>query len=64
MSYDTIKNLPISYRRWFIERLTKHFEQKKSIYDKASSNTNADSRPISNNDVDMGKVKKFFDSKM
>lgn len=63
MSYDTIRNLPISYRRWFIERLTKHFEQKKSVYDKTSnSSVQKPSNPSS--DIDMGKVKKFFNSKI
>jgi hypothetical protein len=27
MSYSEIKNLPARYRKWFVERLIKHFKQ-------------------------------------
>ena len=64
MSYESIRNLPISYRRWFIERLTKHFEQKKSAYNKASGKSTGQSSPNPTSDIDMGKVKKFFNSKI
>ena len=27
MAYSDIKNLPVRYRKWFVERLIKHFRQ-------------------------------------
>jgi hypothetical protein len=29
MDYQTVRSLPIRYRRWFLERLIKDFKQKK-----------------------------------
>lgn len=60
MSYSDIRQLPITYRRWFITRLTKHFEQKNAAY---KSNNTPSSKPDRVKDIDMGKVKKFFASK-
>lgn len=31
MDYQTVRSLPIRYRRWFLERLVKDFKQKNSI---------------------------------
>jgi len=28
MNYEEVRNLPIRYRRWFIDRLLKYFEDK------------------------------------
>jgi hypothetical protein len=39
MSYSEVKMLPTRYRRWFIERLVKHFESKNK-----SNNTNQNTR--------------------
>jgi hypothetical protein len=27
MSYSEVKRLPVRYRKWFLERLAKHFKQ-------------------------------------
>lgn len=27
MSYSEVKNLPVNYRRWFLKRLTREFEE-------------------------------------
>ena len=62
MSYNDIRQLPIMYRRWFIKRLTKHFQMKKDSYDKVDRGSNGRNDTQDNN-IDMSKVKKFFDSK-
>ena len=36
MSYSEVRQLPIRYRRWFIERLLKHFDDKKKIQENGS----------------------------
>lgn len=35
MSYIELRNMPVRYRRWYLERLTKHFKQKNEAQDKA-----------------------------
>ena len=36
MSYTEVKNLPIKYRRWFLKRLVRDFEERNN-QEKASS---------------------------
>lgn len=36
MSYSEVKRLPVRYRRWYLERLAKHFKEKNEIYEKSS----------------------------
>ena len=39
MSYSEVRGLPIRYRRWFIERLSKHFkDQNESMQEKSDAN--------------------------
>ena len=61
MSYSDIRSLPIQYRRWFIKRITKHFEQKKAVYNSTSDTSSSQKNDESN--FDMEKVNKFFKSK-
>ena len=42
MSYDTIYSLPVRYRKWYVDRLIKHFKER---FDKKESDT---SKPINN----------------
>lgn len=62
MAYSDIRSLPIQYRRWFISRLTKHFEEKKKSYDESVGDSSERSKEPSNN-FDMSKVNKFFSAK-
>ena len=61
MSYSDIRSLPIQYRRWFISRLTRHFEDKKKAYDSIDSSSERSQEP--SNNFDMNKVNKFFSAK-
>jgi hypothetical protein len=61
MSYSDIRSLPLQYRRWFISRLTKHFEEKKKSYDTPTSSSEKSTEP--SNNFDMDKVNKFFSAK-
>jgi hypothetical protein len=61
MSHEDIKNLPIQYRRWLIKRLSRHFEQKKAVYDSSSNSNSSSGERIEK--FDINKVDKFFSSK-
>ena len=37
MQYSEVKNLPVRYRRWFVERLAKHFAAKNHNTEKQNS---------------------------
>jgi hypothetical protein len=52
MDYQTVRSLPIRYRRWFLERLIKDFEQR---------NQAAKGQPASNQSAseNMDKLSKF-----
>ena len=45
MSYSEVHRLPIRYRRWYLDRLKRHFEEKNKTYEKSkepiSSNKNS-----------------------
>lgn len=69
MSYSDIKNLPIIYRRWYIERLSKHFKQVNSK--NKNSNSQKISQPsimgmqnnsseVTGNQDNLKKVERFF----
>ena len=55
MSYADIRTLPIRYRRWFIERLAKHFDAQNKTTKAASVIKSEKSKG-----VDMTNVEKFF----
>jgi len=38
MSYSEVKKLPIRYRKWFLDRLAKHFHDKNSIMENTKNN--------------------------
>ena len=71
MSYSDIKTLPITYRRWYIDRLSKHFKKINSN-NKSSNNTVSSSKNLNimgtkNKDSssqgsqsDLKKVERFF----
>ena len=61
MSYKDIRSLPIKYRRWFIDRLVRHFKMKQKTYNDTQTTSNNKSNEDSS--VDMSKVEKFFSSK-
>ena len=43
MSYSEVKNLPVVYRKWFIDRLVRDFQQRNAVYNKdKSSDANSD----------------------
>tara|TARA_R100001082_G_C4293960_1_gene129427 strand:- start:111 stop:299 length:189 start_codon:yes stop_codon:yes gene_type:complete len=37
MNYDEIRKMPIRYRKWFLNRLSKHFDKANKMYEKASN---------------------------
>jgi hypothetical protein len=37
MSYSEVKSLPIRYRRWYLDRLVKHFNDKNEAANKETS---------------------------
>ncbi len=40
MSYSEVRNLPIKYRRWFLDRLIQHFEMKNKAIKKSVDDHN------------------------
>ena len=44
MSYPQVHRMPVRYRRWFLERLVRHFEEKNKAIKKSSS------EPLNNKD--------------
>ena len=40
MSYSEVHKLPITYRKWFLNRLIRHFETKSSFSSKDNSTPN------------------------
>lgn len=68
MSYSEIKNLPISYRRWYIDRLIKHFksinEKKTPVQSNKQQHTlmgmDHNDKPDPGESADLKKVERFF----
>ena len=48
MSYSEVHRLPIRYRRWFLDRLVKHFNDKNKAYDDAKNRSKSSKNPESN----------------
>ena len=44
MSYGDVRNLPVPYRKWFIERVIKQFSEEAEARKKAMSSNNSESR--------------------
>jgi len=42
MSYEEVKRLPIRYRRWYIDRLCKHFKDKNDARTNPRQDANSD----------------------
>ena len=42
MSYSEVKNLPIAYRKWYIDRLVEEFRKKNDANDTADQDGNHD----------------------
>ena len=60
MSYSEVKNLPLSYRKWFIERLVKHFKSvNKQKNPKSSTHSSTVGKPLSEESVDIKNVERF-----
>lgn len=38
MSYSDVKQLPIRYRHWYLNRLVRHFEEKNNLFSKKNTN--------------------------
>lgn len=55
MSYSDIRSLPVPYRRWFIERISKEFKDQNEARQKASENSGGRSRTVTR-EVPMGEV--------
>jgi hypothetical protein len=58
MSYSDIRKLPLSYRRWFVERLIKYFKDK----NKKNNNSSADinQKTVEEKAVEFKKIEKLF----
>ena len=39
MSFSEVKSLPIRYRHWYLNRLTRHFEEKNKLYDSVKNSS-------------------------
>jgi len=37
MSYSEVRNIPTAYRRWYVERLVKHFKEMNGEKEETSS---------------------------
>jgi len=51
MGYTEVKSLPIAYREWFINRLTREFKERAQAQKKV-----AERRPGSPRDIPMGEM--------
>lgn len=40
MSYSELLKMPVRYRHWFVNRLSKHFDQKAAMTSKADNSNN------------------------
>jgi len=47
MSHSEVKSLPVRYRRWYLERLVRHFKEKNEIRENAK-NKNSDKNSDTN----------------
>ena len=47
MGYEEVKRLPIRYRRWFIERLCKHFKDRNEARERPQDANNDNIRALS-----------------
>jgi len=54
MSYTEIRNLPVRYRHWFLNRLKKHFDKKSEMY--------SGDGPSEQNKTDFSSLNKFEES--
>ena len=55
MSYSDIRSLPVPYRRWFIDRISKEFETQNEARKKAQENQGGRRRTVTK-EVPMGEV--------
>ena len=37
MSYSDIRAMPVRYRKWFLQRLSKHYEKQSEVYNRQLS---------------------------
>ena len=37
MTYQDIRSMPIRYRRWYLDRLIKHFDKRNKMYENAGN---------------------------
>jgi len=54
MDYQTVRSLPIRYRRWFLERLVKDFEERKKA--RSGESVGTDNQSVGEK---MNKLSKF-----
>lgn len=63
MDYNTVYRLPVNYRKWYINRLIKHFKDKNDSYNeskKTNKNKNSKEEPrLDSSNFDMNSFKKF-----
>ncbi len=43
MSYQDVKNLPVRYRRWFLNRLKVHYDKKSELYERSNTSKQGES---------------------
>ena len=41
MSHSEVRNLPIRYRHWYLNRLVQHFEEKNKQFEESTSSNSA-----------------------
>lgn len=53
MNYSEIRSIPVAYRKWFVKRLIKHFDDANKRQNQVSTNKNSSERAkISDSDID------------
>ena len=57
MSYTELHRLPVRYRHWYINRLSKHFEKKSEIM-------SPDKNKKSNIDTPLSRIEEIFNKKL
>ena len=55
MSYSEVRNMPVRYRRWFLDRLVKEFKDQSEARKKNQNSNDSDRRSILQ-DIPMGEM--------
>jgi hypothetical protein len=64
MSYSEVRKLPTRYRRWFLDRLVRHFKEKNEATEKAKNNASNSLGDENNSNIDaFNKYQALLDKK-